>query len=93
MSWKTHRAEEVVERTPLPDELIKTAEGMLMCQDQQFRVRACHKLSLCSLPHSMIQVLPINNFPDPAINTASTALVQSHFTAFPSERIVMQVSL
>lgn len=38
VSWKTHRDEEIVERTDLPDELIKTAEGVVALQDQQIRV-------------------------------------------------------
>ena len=38
VSWKTHRDEEIVERTALPDELIKTAEGVVVMQDQQIRV-------------------------------------------------------
>lgn len=39
VSWKTHRDEEVVERTDLPDELIKNASGVIAVQDQQLRVR------------------------------------------------------
>ncbi|CAI8044249.1 Protein SSUH2 homolog, partial [Geodia barretti] len=40
VSWKTHRDEEVVERTDLPDELIKNASGVIAVQDQQLRVYA-----------------------------------------------------
>lgn len=40
VSWQTHKGDKVVERTALPDELIKTAEGVLVCQDQQLRVRS-----------------------------------------------------
>ena len=39
VSWKTHRDEEIIERTALPDELIKMAEGVVVVQDQQTRVR------------------------------------------------------
>ena len=46
VSWKTHRADEVVERTALPDELIKTAEGVVVMEDQQLRVRRYSHSSL-----------------------------------------------
>ena len=40
VSWKTYKDEEIVERTALPDELIKTAGGVVVLQDQQVRVSA-----------------------------------------------------
>ena len=38
VSWKAHRDEEEIEKTALPDELIKTAEGVVVMQEQQTRV-------------------------------------------------------
>lgn len=38
VTWKTHKDEEVVERTALPDELITKAQGVVAVQDQQPRV-------------------------------------------------------
>lgn len=42
VSWKTHRDEEMIERTTLPDELVKTAEGVVVVQEQQNRVYTIH---------------------------------------------------
>ena len=39
VSWKTHKSEEIIERTALPDELVKTAQGAIVVQEQQTRVR------------------------------------------------------
>ena len=39
VTWKNHRDEEVVERTDLPDYLIKNAGGVVAVQDTQPRVR------------------------------------------------------
>ena len=35
VTWTNHKDDEVVERTSLPDELIKTAQGVTAVQDQQ----------------------------------------------------------
>ncbi|KAH3785465.1 hypothetical protein DPMN_163555 [Dreissena polymorpha] len=37
------------------------------------------------------KVWPVNHFPDDDINNASNRLVAQHASAFPSERILMQV--
>ncbi len=37
------------------------------------------------------RVWPVNHFPDAQINSASSALVRKHSTAFPTERILRQV--
>ena len=47
VAWKVHTDEEVVERTALPDELIKTAEGVTAMQDQQPRVSSVSLLPVC----------------------------------------------
>ena len=102
ISWKTHKLEHVVERTALPDDLIKQAQGVVVFQDQHIRVG--QSLSLPpSLPPSLpgpfplpsqlfvLQVAPVTEFPDSDVNVASSRLVQTHSTAFPTERILMQV--
>ncbi|XP_064399317.1 protein SSUH2 homolog [Halichondria panicea] len=38
VTWKTHKADHIVERTALPDHLIRAAEGKVAFQDQQPRV-------------------------------------------------------
>ncbi len=38
VTWKTHKADHIVERTALPDDLIRAAEGKVAFQDQQPRV-------------------------------------------------------
>ena len=39
VTWKTHKTDHIVERTALPDHLIRAAEGKVAFQDQQHRVR------------------------------------------------------
>jgi hypothetical protein len=39
-----------------------------------------------------VEVWPINHFPDQEVNNASNALVMEHSRAFPTERILMQVT-
>ena len=72
VTWKTTKADHIVERTALPDHLIRNAQGKIAFQDQQPRVA------------------PVTNFPDRAVNDASSQLVQSHTIGFPNERIIMQ---
>jgi len=72
ITWTNHKQDHVVEKTALPDELIKTVSGQMAFTETQPRV------------------WPINHFPDQEINSASNALVSSHGTKFPSERILMQ---
>ena len=38
-----------------------------------------------------MQVWPVNHFPEQEINNASNRLVTQHATAFPTERILLQV--
>ena len=40
-----------------------------------------------------LKVAPVGHFPNAAVNTASQRLVQQHNTAFPNEKILMQVTL
>ena len=38
------------------------------------------------------QVIPVAGFPEESVNSVSTSLVDRHGTAWPNERILMQVS-
>ena len=45
VTWKTHKVDHIVERTALPDHLIRAAEGKVAFQDQQPRVSCCQRFN------------------------------------------------
>jgi len=81
----------VVERTALPDHLIKGVSGKVVFQSEFIQVIICFGKS--TVPTCYIQVAPLTTFSEQEINNASQRLVQQHANQFVGQRILRQVNL
>ena len=86
---KNNIGDHVVERTALPDHLIRNVSGKIVFQAEYTQVIVITLLH--TLPTYHVQVAPLTSFSEQEINAASQRLVQQHANQFVGKRILRQV--
>ena len=82
-------SDHIIERTALPDHLIKGVSGKTVFHVEHQLVGGYQ--CQCIVHHLALQVTPLVTFFEDEVNTASQRLVQQHVTQFTSQRILRQV--
>ena len=82
-------SDHIIERTALPDHLIKGVSGKAVFHAEHQLVGGYQ--CQCIVYHFTLQVAPLVTFFEDEVNTASQRLVQQHATQFTSQRILRQV--